>query len=100
LTNDSATIAIEIPVFLTPKEARTEGISIPKTLTGHIDILQVRNNRIQVLDYKPDAEHDKKAPQQLNLYALALSKRAQIPLKSINCAYFDENGYFQFIPIL
>ena len=98
LINDSATIAIEIPVFLSPKEARSFDISIPKTLTGHIDILQVRNNRIQILDYKPEAESDKRAPQQLTLYALALGKRTQIPLKNITCAYFDENGYFQFAP--
>ena len=98
LINDSATVASEIPVYLTPKEARSAGISIPKTLTGHIDILQVRSNRIHILDYKPEAESDKRAPQQLTLYALALGKRTQIPLKSITCAYFDENGYFQFTP--
>jgi predicted RNA-binding Zn-ribbon protein involved in translation (DUF1610 family) len=98
LINDSATIAIEIPVFLTPKEARTLGIPIPKTLTGHIDLLQVRSNRIHILDYKPDAKNDKLAREQLTLYALALGKRTNIPPKKMTCAYFDENAYFQFTP--
>jgi hypothetical protein len=100
LINDSATVAVEIPVFLTHKEARSYGISIPKTLTGHIDILQVRRNRIHILDYKPDAQSDKLAQEQLTLYALALGKRTRIPPKKMTCAYFDENGYFQFKPIL
>jgi hypothetical protein len=99
LINDSATIAVEIPVFLTPKEARFYKISIPRTLTGHIDILQVRRNRIHILDFKPEAETDKKAAQQLALYALALRNRTKIPPKKMICAYFDENGYFQFTPI-
>ena len=98
LINDSATIATEVPVYLTPKEAKSFNISIPRTLTGHIDILQVRNNKIHILDYKPEAESDRKASQQLILYALALGKRTQIPLESITCAYFDENGYYQFSP--
>jgi predicted RNA-binding Zn-ribbon protein involved in translation (DUF1610 family) len=100
LINDSATVAVEIPVFLTLKEARSYGISIPKTLTGHIDILQVRRNRIHILDYKPDAQSDKLAQEQLTLYTLALGKRTRIPPKKMACAYFDENGYFQFTRIL
>ena len=99
LINDSATIATEIPVFLTPKEARTFDISIPKTLTGHIDLLQVRRNRIHILDYKLDAQSDRLAKEQLTLYALALGKRTNILPKKMTCAYFDENGYFQFKPI-
>lgn len=98
LINDSATCAVEIPVFLTPKEARSYKISIPKTLTGHIDILQVRGNRIRILDYKPGAEADKSASKQLSLYAIALGKRTRISPSKMTCAYFDENVYFQFTP--
>ncbi|UCG68451.1 MAG: PD-(D/E)XK nuclease family protein [Thermoplasmata archaeon] len=96
LVNDSATIATEIPVYLTPKEARSFNISIPRTLTGHIDILQVRSNKVYIMDYKPDAESDKSALEQLTLYAFALCTRTDTPLNKITCAYFDENGYFQF----
>jgi hypothetical protein len=30
------------------------------------------------------------------LYAMALESRIRIPFSNITCAYFDENGYFQF----
>ncbi len=100
LINDSATVAVEIPVYITPKEARSHKISIPRTLTGHIDIIQVRNNRIQIMDYKPEAESDKLAQKQLTLYAMALGNRTRIPLSKITCAHFDENGYYQFTLIL
>jgi transposase-like protein len=98
LINDSATVATEIPVFLTPKEARFHKISIPRTLTGHIDILQVRGKKIRILDYKPEAKNDKQSEKQLTLYTLALGERTTIPLSNITCAYFDENEYFQFTP--
>jgi len=98
LINDSATIATEIPVYLTPKEANSFNIPIPRTLTGHIDILQVRSNKIHILDYKPDAESDKSALEQLTLYAFALCTRTDTSLNKITCAYFDENSFSQFRP--
>jgi transposase-like protein len=98
LINDSATVATEIPVFLTPKEARSHKISIPRTLTGHIDILQVRGKKIRILDYKPEAKNDKQTEIQLTLYAMALKSRVRTPLSNITCAYFNEDGYYQFTP--
>ena len=105
LINDSATIAIEIPVFLHPQELSKNmkkelGIDINKVLTGHIDILQVRFNQIHVLDIKPDAKgSDKGSAEQVFLYTLALSKRTNIPLMNFTCAFFDDNNYYQFKPI-
>ncbi|MFX0198425.1 MAG: hypothetical protein ACFFCW_20080 [Candidatus Hodarchaeota archaeon] len=89
LVNDSATIAVEVPVYLTQKESEFK-----KPLTGHIDLIQVRSNRIHILDYKP--EKGGNVENQLALYAKCLKKRTG--LSNITCAYFDENGYFQFIP--
>jgi ATP-dependent exoDNAse (exonuclease V) beta subunit len=91
LVNDSATIAVEVPVYLTEKES---GFNNP--LTGHIDLIQVRGNRIHILDYKP--EKGGNVENQLVLYAKCLKKRTGLP--NITCAYFDENGYFQFNPII
>lgn len=98
LVNDSATIAIEVPVYLRPKEARVFKIPMNEALSGHIDILQVRRNKIHILDYKPDITYDKITQIQLLLYAFLLNKRTNIPLSSINCAYFNENYYYQFTP--
>jgi transposase-like protein len=89
LTNDSATVAVEVPVYLTKSES-----GFKKPLTGHIDLLQVRSNRIHILDYKPDNSGN--VINQLQLYAKCLKKRTG--LSNITCAYFDENGYYQFTP--
>lgn len=106
LINDSTTIATEIPVYLTNDDLIyfiSKGFSINpeeyKTpITGHIDILQIRNNLIHILDYKPQA--DKIEPiQQLTIYALALASRTKLDLKSFKCAWFDENNYFEFFPL-
>ena len=65
LINDSTTIAVEIPIYLTNWDAgyyrNQKGFIFPlnnyKTpITGHIDLLQVRNGSIHILDYKPDAD--------------------------------------------
>ncbi|MEE9151613.1 MAG: PD-(D/E)XK nuclease family protein, partial [Thermoplasmata archaeon] len=105
LVNDSATIAMELPVFLesnelTKKEQKAYGIELSDTLTGHIDLLQVRFNQIHVLDYKSNAKkRDLKAAEQVFLYTLALSKRTKTPLKNFTCAYFDDRNYYQFKPM-
>lgn len=92
LINDNNTIATEIPIYFYDK-------TIGK-INGHIDILQIKNNRIYILDYKPKAhkENSQKVTTQLTLYAIALSFRTKIPLRKIRCAYFDENNYFEFKP--
>jgi ATP-dependent exoDNAse (exonuclease V) beta subunit len=89
LVNDSATVAVEVPVYLTEKES-----GFKKPLTGHIDLIQVRGNRIHILDYKPDREGN--VANQLRLYAKCLKKRTG--LSNITCGYFDENKYSQLIP--
>lgn len=107
LINDSTTIAVEIPVYLTNWDAgyyrNQSGFIFPledyKTpITGHIDILQIRNNLIHILDYKPEA-NKQKPTEQLTLYALALSRKLNLPLHCFKCAYFDENDYYEFYPL-
>jgi hypothetical protein len=105
LANDSATVAVEIPVYLTKEDIayyRDQGFTIDfdsEFITGHIDFLQVRDGYLQILDYKPDARKEKHAHVQLTIYALALARRANLPLKSIKCAWFDEKDYFEFFPL-
>ncbi|MDP2907975.1 MAG: PD-(D/E)XK nuclease family protein [Nanoarchaeota archaeon] len=107
LVNDSTTIAVEAPVYLTHddieyfKERKfTLDFENYKTpITGHIDILQIRNNLIHILDYKPEAEKEKKAVKQLTIYALALASRTKLPVNYFKCAWFDEKSYFEFFPL-
>lgn len=107
LINDSTTIAVEVPVYLTNWDAgyyrNQKGFIFPlsnyKTpITCHIDILQIRNGLIHILDYKPEA--DKIQPiEQLTIYALALSRKLNLPLYCFKCAWFDESNYYEFFPL-
>lgn len=106
LTNDSCTIACEVPVFLTADEIayyKAEGffVTLPesaKPITGHIDLVQVRNGFIHLLDYKPNAR-DIDPVNQLVVYALALASRTRLPVRAFKCAWFDEKDYFEFFPL-
>jgi ATP-dependent exoDNAse (exonuclease V) beta subunit len=89
LVNDTATVACEVPVWYWEK-------GIDEGVTGHIDLLQVRNDMVYILDYKPDAAKDRKAAGQLYHYAAALSFRTDIPFEQIRCAWFDKDDYFEF----
>jgi len=106
LLNDYVTVATEVPVYLIPEDIQhfksKLGFQIPfednATLTGHIDALQVRNGALHILDYKPNARHEKPI-EQLTFYALALSRRTGLRLYDFKCAWFDENHYFEFFPL-
>jgi len=107
LINDSTTIATEIPVYLTNWDAgyyrNQRGFIFPLNnyttpITGHIDLIQIRNALIHILDYKPEA--DKTQPiEQLTIHALALSRKLNLQLYYFKCAWFDENNYFEFYPL-
>jgi DNA-directed RNA polymerase subunit RPC12/RpoP len=106
LANDSTTIAIEVPVWLAEKDiaaleneygVRLLSAETERSITGHIDFLQVRNGAVHILDYKPDARTNKPIAQ-LTLYALALSRLTGIRLFDIKCAWFNENEYCEFFP--
>jgi transposase-like protein len=106
LINDSVTIATEIPVYLTNDDIiyfKNKNFIVDlneyKTpIIGHIDILQIRNNLIHILDYKPNSSKIQ-AIEQLTLYALSLASRTQLPLSYFKCAWFDENNYYEFFPL-
>jgi ATP-dependent exoDNAse (exonuclease V) beta subunit len=106
LITDSVTVAVEVPILLTPEDIRhmqrVLGFQIPietdTTLTGHIDVLQIRNGKIHILDYKPGAAKEKPVAQ-LMVYALALSRRTGLRLYDFVCAWFDGHHYFEFYPL-
>lgn len=107
ITNDSSTIATEVPVYLTKNDIsyfEKKGFFVPfkdkvKTpITGHIDILQIRNGLIHILDYKPNASIVNPI-NQLTVYALALASRTQLAVKDFKCAWFDNQNYYEFFPL-
>ena len=109
LTNDSVTVAIEIPIWLTENDIaaleKQHGIELvpqvgaaERSITGHIDFLQVRNGAVHILDYKPDARTNKPIAQ-LAIYALALTRLVPgLKLFDIKCAWFNEEEYCEFFP--
>lgn len=108
LFNDSVTIALEIPVLLDQEDINhykfEVGFEIPfsladdKCLTGHIDLIQIRNGSIYIMDFKPSAKKTKPI-EQLTIYALALSRLTGIRLYHFKCAWFDSKDYFEFFPL-
>ncbi len=108
LANDTVTIAAELAVLIGADDIRhfkhELGFDIPITLkdgeyiTGHIDLVQVRNGSIYIIDFKPSASKEKPIDQ-LTLYALALSRLTGIRLYHMKCAWFDESNYYEFFPL-
>ena len=106
LANDSVSVAAEVPVYLTGDDIayyKKKGFSFDfrnyrTPITGHIDLLQVRNGCIHILDSKPEARKEKPV-EQLVVYALALASRTKLAVKDFKCAWFDEQNYFEFFPL-
>jgi hypothetical protein len=109
LCNDSVTVAVEVPVYMDSMDIEhmqeelnfTIPLKLDKVLTGHIDILQLRNGAVYILDYKPQDKDRRriKPVTQLTLYALMLSRLTGLRLYDFKCAWFDENSYFEFFPL-
>lgn len=106
VANDSVTIAAEVPVYLTAHDInyfQSRGFTLNfqsyrTPITGHIDILQVRNGLIHILDYKPEAGKID-AANQLTIYALALASRTKLAVRDFKCAWFDHQNYCEFFPL-
>ena len=80
------------------KEKRGGETHLPKLLTGHIGLIQIRNGAIHILDYKPNAAKERPI-EQLTWYALALSRLTGLRVFCFKCAWFDEKDYFEFFPL-
>lgn len=106
ITNDSVTVACEVPLYLTNDDInyfKSKGFKFDfkdyqTPITGHIDVLQIRNGLVHILDYKPDAGKVN-AVNQLTIYALALASRTKLAVRDFKCAWFDDKNYFEFFPL-
>ena len=108
IANDTVTVAAELPILLDSQDIRHYkhelNFEIPIALkddeyiTGHIDLIQVRNGSIYILDYKPSAKKAKPI-EQLTIYALALARLTGLRLYHFKCAWFDSENYYEFFPL-
>ncbi len=94
LANDATTVCTELPVFINPNE--TEHFELKSPLTGHIDIIQVKNNKLYILDYKTNLNSPHQYSTQLLAYKKALHHRTQIPEKNIIAAAFNNYCYIEY----
>ncbi|MBN1540349.1 MAG: hypothetical protein JW939_09415, partial [Candidatus Thermoplasmatota archaeon] len=95
LINDDSTVCTELPVFLNPGEGKDLGLRKP--LTGHIDMVQVQDDRVRILDYKPNLNHPENFASQLSIYRRCLTKRTSIPEAQISIMVFNEHGSIEFV---
>jgi len=95
MINDSATVCTELPVFINPKEI--DSITIDSPLTGHIDLIQIKYEKLYILDYKPNLNHPERYASQLYLYKKAVHMRTTIPEKNIIPVVFNEYAYYELV---
>ena len=108
LSNDTVTVASEVPILINSEDVKHYkhelNFDIPITLndeeyiTGHIDLIQIRNGSVHIIDFKPSASKAKPLAQ-LTLYALALSRLTGLRLYHFKCAWFDNKNYYEFFPL-
>jgi len=98
LENDTSTIATEVPVYMQLSKSTIPWIKSIQSkndyITGHIDLLQYRNGKLYILDYKPGAAKEKPLGQ-LFVYACCLSKSTGISFARMKLAWFDELIYYE-----
>jgi len=108
LSNDSVTVAVEVPILIGNEDILHYkyqlDFNVPLTIkegeyiTGHIDLIQIRNGLIHIMDFKPSAKKEKPIAQ-LTIYALALSRLTGLRLYNFKCAWFDNKNYYEFFPL-
>jgi transposase-like protein len=98
IDNDLYTVATEVPVYIYINKTNMPYLKSLAAqsgyISGHIDILQVKDNYIYILDYKPDAAKEKPLGQ-LFVYACCLSRLTGIHFAKIKLAWFDDKDYFE-----
>jgi len=100
LEHDAKTVAVEVPLWFEPEEMKpfSKILDTKKPLTGHIDILQVEDDKIWIWDYKSDVDKEPYAATQTFFYAMMLSKRTGIPIENFRCGFFDDSTAHFFEP--
>ncbi|MFX1408733.1 MAG: hypothetical protein ACFFA6_00140 [Promethearchaeota archaeon] len=86
LIKDKNSVAIEVPIW---KEEKN------KTITGHIDLIQIEKSTIKVIDYKPEGKFLLSLPQ-VAMYGFLLKSRLNI--KNIKCISFNKEEAWEYSP--
>ena len=88
LIKDKDAVAIEIPIW-NKKEK--------KIITGHIDLIQIENDIVKVIDYKPEGNFLLSLPQ-VAMYGLLV--KSNLNIRKIRCVSFNKQGAWEYDPII
>jgi len=88
LIKDKDAIAIEVPIW-TKKEKNV--------ITGHIDLIQVENDIVKVIDYKPEGNFLLSLPQ-VAMYGFLV--KSKLNLERVRCISFNKQGAWEYDPCI
>lgn len=86
LIKDKDSIAIEVPIWNEIKG---------RVITGHIDLLQVKDDLVKVIDYKPEGKFLLSLPQ-VAMYGYLL--KSKLNIENIKCISFNKDEAWEYDP--
>ncbi len=88
LIKDKDAVAIEVPIW------NEKGNRI---ITGHIDLIQIENDIVKVIDYKPEGNFILSLPQ-VAMYGLLI--KSNLNIRKLRCVSFNKQGAWEYDPII
>ena len=86
LIKDNNSIAIEVPVW---NEAKN------KLITGHIDLIQIEDDVVKVIDYKPEGNFLFSLPQ-VAMYGFLV--KSKLNINNLRCISFNKEEAWEYDP--
>jgi hypothetical protein len=86
LLKDKDAVAIEVPIW-NKKENNI--------ITGHIDLIQIENDVVKVIDYKPEGNFLLSLPQ-VAMYGYLI--KSKLNIKKVRCISFNKRGAWEYDP--
>lgn len=86
LIKDKDAVAIEVPIWLKKEK---------NVITGHIDLIQIENDVVKVIDYKPEGNFLISLPQ-VAMYGFLV--KSKLNLSKVRCVSFNKNGAWEYEP--
>jgi len=91
LKHDKKALATEMPLWINAEQSPNG-----KPWGGSVDLVRVKDQTIEICDFKPDANkvNQKQVSAQIYRYMWMIHKQAGIPLDDIQGVYFDEKNAY------
>jgi hypothetical protein len=86
LIKDRDAVAIEVPIW-----NKKQNLAI----TGHIDLIQIENDVIKVVDYKPEGNFLLSLPQ-VAMYGFLV--KSKLNINKVKCVSFNKQGAWEYDP--